>query len=199
MEITKHLELKPSGKYKTKKQIILTHTSREVNNYIASLFHRNVKLKKIPNYVISRNGDITQLLPDIGYCNFFKSDNVNKNSIVISLENFGWLEKVPLEQYYINWIGDIYKGDVINRKWRDYFYWHPYTQEQVDKCVELCDELLDKFSIDKKCIGHNTKTNYIERFEGVVTRSNFDTKYTDLSPAFDFEVFEKKFKNEQFA
>lgn len=199
MEITNNIELKSIGKNKKKKQIILTHTSREVSNYITSLIYRNVRFKKIPNYVISRDGKITQLLPDIGYSNFFKTESINKNSIIISLENLGWLEKVPLESYYINWIGDIYKGEILDRKWREYFFWQPYTQEQTSKCFELCDMLLKKFSIDKKCIGHNTKTNYIERFEGIVTRSNFDTKYTDLSPAFDFELFEKKFKNEQFA
>jgi N-acetyl-anhydromuramyl-L-alanine amidase AmpD len=192
-------ELKSSGKNKNKRQIILAHTSREVNNYITSLIHRNIKYKKIPNYIISREGNVTQLLPDVGYSNFFKTDSINKNAIIISLENLGWLEKVPLESYYINWIGDIYKGEIINRKWRDYFFWQPYTQTQLDKCAELCNMLMEKFSIDKKCIGHNTKTNYIDRFDGIVTRSNFDTKYTDLSPAFDFELFEKKIKNEQFA
>lgn len=199
MEIINHNELKTFGKNKSKRQIILTHTSREVNNYITSLVSRNTKQKKIPNYIIDKKGDIIQLLPDIGYSHFFKTESINKNAIIVSLENLGWLEKVPLEPNYINWIGDIYNGDVFIRKWRDYFFWHPYTTEQVERCFELCDMLLDKFSIDKKCIGHNTKTNYIERYEGVVTKSNFDTKYTDLSPAFDFETFEKKFKNEQFA
>lgn len=198
MEIIKY-ELKSVGKSKNKKQIILTHTSREVNNYITSLIHRNIKHKRIPNYVIDRYGIITQLLPDVGYSNFFKTDSINKNAIIISLENLGWLEKVPLEPHYINWVGDIYNGEIINRKWRDYFFWQPYTQVQVEKCAELCNGLMEKFSIDKKCIGHNTKTNYVDRFDGIVTRSNFDTKYTDVSPAFDFELFEKKIKNEQFA
>jgi hypothetical protein len=53
------------------------------------------------------------------------------------------------------------------------------------------------YSIDKKCVGHNTKIDGIERYEGIVSRSNFNSKYTDLSPAFDFEKFLKYIENEQ--
>jgi hypothetical protein len=53
------------------------------------------------------------------------------------------------------------------------------------------------YSIDKKCVGHNTKVDGIERYEGIVSRSNFSSKYTDLSPAFDFEKFLKYIENEQ--
>lgn len=200
MEIIKYGKFKSTGKQKKKSQIILTHTSRNITEYLLSLkFRYNGKFKRIPNYIITREGEILQLLSNISHSEYFTELNINRNSIIISLENLGWLQKEPLKEYYVNWIGDIYKGVPFERKWRDYFFWHPYTTEQVERCFELCDMLLDKFSIDKKCIGHNTKTNYIERYEGVVTKSNFDTKYTDLSPAFDFETFEKKFKNEQFA
>ena len=48
----------------------------------------------------------------------------------------------------------------------------------------------------KEVIEHNTKINGIEKFEGIVTRSNFESHFTDLSPAFDFENFRKKLKNE---
>jgi hypothetical protein len=56
--------------------------------------------------------------------------------------------------------------------------------------------LLEKFSIDKKCIGHNTKVEGIEKYVGIVTKSNFDVEYTDVSPAFDFEQFVKYIENE---
>ena len=117
---------------------------------------------------------------------------MDKEIITICLENLGWLEKVPLQSYHINWCGDIYNGEVYNRKWRDYFFWQPYTEDQIEKLSELCVDLLKKYSIDKKIIGHNTQIDYIENFKGISTRSNFDKKFTDLSPAFDFESFEKK-------
>ena len=117
------------------------------------------------------------------------SDYINKNSIIISLENLGWLEKEPLKDQHINWIGNIYKGNIIEKKWRDYFFWHPYSDIQLTVCAELCKMLTEKFSIDKKCIGHNTKVDGVQKYNGIITRSNLDSEYTDVSPAFDFEMF----------
>ena len=51
-------------------------------------------------------------------------------------------------------------------------------------------------SIKKNLSGHNTKINGIEKFKGIVTKSNFDIEFTDLSPAFNFEEFTKEFENE---
>jgi hypothetical protein len=42
-----------------------------------------------------------------------------------------------------------------------------------------------------KFIGHNTKVKGVESFLGIITKSNFDDFVTDLSPAFDFEKFNK--------
>jgi N-acetyl-anhydromuramyl-L-alanine amidase AmpD len=85
---------------------------------------------------------------------------------------------------------------VFERKWRDYFFWQPYNEVQIEKCTELCKKLFKKMSIKNEIIGHNTRINGIEKYEGVVTRSNFDSESTDLSPAFDFELFIKKIENE---
>ena len=190
--------IKCVGKQKKKKQIILTHTSRNLKDYILSLkFRCNGKYDKVPNFIISRDGIVYRLLPEIGYTNFFQNENINRNSIIISLENLGWLQKIPLNDYYVNWIGDIYKEQVYERKWRDYFFWQPYTEKQINSCVELCNMLIKDFSIDKKCVGHNTKLEGVERFQGIVSKSNFDAKYTGLSPAFNFETFLKKLENEQ--
>jgi N-acetyl-anhydromuramyl-L-alanine amidase AmpD len=108
----------------------------------------------------------------------------------------GWLEKEPLKNHYINWIGNIYKEKIVDKKWRDYFFWQPYTEIQMDSLVELCKDLSKKMSINLTCVGHNTKTNRMETFDGIFTRSNFDENYTDVSPAFDFEYFIKKLENE---
>lgn len=198
MEIIKHGDFKPTGKQKKKHQIILTHTSRNVNEYLQGLKYRyNGDFKRIPNYIITREGKILKLLDNNEHTNYFKEPNINRNSVIICLENLGWLQKEPLSDYYVNWIGDIYKEQVYERKWRDYFFWQPYTETQINSCVELCKILFKEYSIDKKCVGHNTKVEGIERFEGIVSKSNFDSKYTGLSPAFNFENFLKKIENEQ--
>ena len=200
LNIQKYGNFTPTGKQKKKKQIILCHTSREVEEYLASLkFRYNGKFDRIPNYVITRDGKILQLLSDISHTNYFNNENINRNSIIICLENLGWLEKKPLTNYYINWKGSIYNEQVYEKKWRDYFFWEPYTTSQIESTADLCNQLNKTLRIDNRCIGHNTKVVGVENFEGIVTKSNFDSDFTDLSPSFNFETFRKLLKNEQFA
>jgi N-acetyl-anhydromuramyl-L-alanine amidase AmpD len=197
IDIIKYGDFKPLGKQKKKNQIILTHTGRNVENYLVSLRYRyNGKFDRIPNYVIKKDGDILQLLNDIEHTNYFKEPNINRNGIIICLENLGWLEKEPLENQYVNWIGDIYNGKPFERKWRDYFFWDKYTDEQIDSLTTLCKTIIKEKRMNKDIIGHNTKVRNVELFEGIVTKSNFDSNITDVSPAFDFEKFRKKLENE---
>lgn len=180
-----------------KKQVILTHTSRNKLDFIQSIKYRlNGKYGKIPHYLVDRDGNVVRLLNDVSVPNYFSSDQLNKNSIIISLENLGWLEKQPLKNYYINWVGNIYKEKIVERKWRDYFFWQPYTDLQLTKTAELVKELSNKYDINLKCVGHNTKLKGSEKFLGILTESNFDEFKTNLSPAFDFEKFEKYLKDE---
>ena len=136
-----------------KTQIILVHTSRKIEEYLTSLKYRhNGNYNKIPHYVISREGRIVQLLDDQDYSEFFNDPTYDNRSIVISLENLGWLEKEPLKNHYINWIGNIYKEKIVDKKWRDYFFWQPYTEIQMDSLVELCKDLSKKMSINLTCV-----------------------------------------------
>jgi N-acetyl-anhydromuramyl-L-alanine amidase AmpD len=200
VNIEKHGNFKSVGKYKQKTQIILCHTSREVEEYLASLnFRYNSKYDKIPNYVITREGKVLQLLSDQGYGNFFDDHITNKLSIFVMLENLGWLEKKPLTNHYINWKGSIYNEQVYEKKWRDFYFWQPYTPQQIKMSAELCKHLTETLQIEKTCIGHNTKVDGIENFEGICSRSNYDSNYTDLNPSFNFETFIKFLENEQFA
>ena len=200
VNIEKYGNFKPSGKYKQKTQIILCHTSREVQEYLASLqFRYNSKYDKIPNYVVTRDGKVLQLLDDTSYSNFFSDSQINKNSVIICLENLGWLEKKPLTNYYINWKGSIYNQQVYEKKWRDFYFWHPYTDKQLETTAGLCKQIIKSLQIDKSCVGHNTKIEGIKKFEGISSRSNYDVIYTDLSPSFNFVNFIKLLENEQFA
>lgn len=200
LDVEKYGNFKPTGKQKKKKQIILCHTSREVGEYLTSLsFRYNGKYDKIPNYVITRRGKVLQLLPNTGHSNFFKDENVNRNSVIVCLENLGWLEKKPLKNHYINWKGSIYNEQVYEKKWRDFFFWQPYTTSQIESTAKLCSMLSEELQIEKRTIGHNTYIQGIEKYEGIVSKSNFDSIYTDLNPSFNFETFEKLLKNEQFA
>ena len=196
LNIEQYGNFKTTGKQKKKKQIILCHTSREVEEYLTSLKVRyNSKYDKIPNYIITKDGRILQLLPDEGHSNFFMESNINRNSIIVCLENLGWLEKKPLTNHYINWKGSIYNQEVYEKKWRDFFFWEPYSEEQVKSAAELCLHLTEILKIKKMCVGHNTKIDGVENFEGIVSKSNFDGRYTDLNPSFSFDTFNKLIHN----
>ena len=198
LNIQKYGTFKPKGKQKKKTQIILSHTSREVEQYLTSLkFRYNGSFDRVPNFLITRKGEVLQLIPEIGYTNYLNNESVNQNSVVISLENLGWLEKKPLSNYYINWIGSIYKEEVYEKKWRDFFFWQPYTQVQIESLAGLCNQLTDSLQIEKRSIGHNTKIEGITKWNGIISRSNIDSRYTDLNPSFNFENFAKFFENEQ--
>jgi N-acetyl-anhydromuramyl-L-alanine amidase AmpD len=199
IDIQKYGNFKPTGKQKKKKQIILCHTSREVGEYLSSLkFRCNGSFDRIPNYIITREGKILQLLSKTSHTNYFAKENVNRNSIIICLENLGWLEKKPLTNYYINWKGSIYNQEVYEKKWRDYFFWQPYTTSQLTATADLCNQLIQNLRIENRCIGHNTKVDGIEDYEGIVSKSNFSSNFTDLNPSFNFETFRKLLENEQF-
>ena len=198
-EIVSYGDFKPSGKQKKKQQIILQHTSRNIEEYLLGLKYRfNGKYKKIPNYVVSRDGKVLQLLVNEHHGEIFSEENINRNSIIISLENLGWLEKEPLNNQYVNWIGDIYKGDVYEKKWRDYFFWQPYTETQIEYTAKLCKKISEEMRIPIEVVEHNTRINGVEKFRGITSKSNYDSVFTDLSPAFNFETFLKYLNDEKF-
>jgi N-acetyl-anhydromuramyl-L-alanine amidase AmpD len=199
LNIIKYDNFKSIGKNYNKKQIILTHTSTKLENYLTGLKYRfNKSYSKIPNYIVDTDGRVIHLLENEDYSEFFQNSKINQNSIIISLENLGWLNKEPLNNHYVNWIGDIYKGKVFERKWRERFFWHPYTTYQIESLAKLCNLIFENTKIEKNVLGHNTKINGIEKFKGVVTRSNFYNYFTDVNPSFDFELFIKKIEDEQF-
>ncbi len=180
-----------------KTQIILTHTSRNIEEYLTSLKYRhNKNYDRIPHFVIDKSGNIINTLDVNQYTKYVGIPVYDKQSIIISLENLGWLEKEPLKKHHINWIGSIYKEKVVDKKWRDYFFWEPYTKIQLEQTAKLCKKLSEDLSINLTCIGHNTKTSRMETFNGILTRSNIDDDATDVSPAFDFEYFIKQLENE---
>jgi hypothetical protein len=178
-----------------KKQIIFGNTfNHNMKHVIGWEKRHNGKYNKTAAFTIDAAGLVYEHFNPSFHSNYFDSKTLNIKSIVILLENDGWLLKDEEKNQFITWIGDIYNkpNEVFEKRWRTYKYWAPYTQEQIDSAAKLVIKLCDELGIPKNVIGHNTKVELIDEYEGVLYKSNLDKNYTDLSPAWDFEGFKNK-------
>lgn len=197
VDLSKSIEFKTINTSNKKTQIILSETKRSAKNYINSLKYRyNGKNPYIPNYVVDKEGGIFKLINDDQHSNYMSNDKVDSQSIIIVLENYGWLLKNALENTYVNYVGDIYKKDVFEKKWRDYLYWDKYDEKQIIALSKLLNNICDKMNIEKECIGTNVRFNEVVDFKGIVSKSNYDFIYKDINPSFDFKLLTKLLKNE---
>lgn len=177
-----------------KTQIVIgnsfTHNLKYVNGWKK---RQGGNYKKTTTFSIDKKGNIYQHFNDNFYSKTLNDINVDENIITITLENVGWLNKDLLKDRHIDWVGNIYKrrAKVIDKRWRGFRYWEPYSNKQFNSCINLVTFLCDKHNINKKCVGHNTFIKNIGDFNGVIYRSNYNKDFTDVSPAWDF----KKFKN----
>jgi len=169
-------------------QIILCHTSRPLMYFNNSLKYRlDGEYNKIPTYTISKDGKIIENFNSNYHSDFFGIKEIDRNSIIICLENLGWLKYNTLNNKYVNWIGDIYKGEVYQKRWRDKSFWSIYPDKQLRTCAKLIVELCSKHNIPLKMVGHNVKIDGVVSFSGITARSNYSEYWTDISPSFDFE------------
>jgi N-acetyl-anhydromuramyl-L-alanine amidase AmpD len=193
--LSESIEFNSLGENKRKKQIILAETKRNHKDYINSLRYRyNGKNPYLPNYVINKEGEIFKIMSPNKHSKFMCNEIVDKHSIIICMENYGWLKKNPLENSYVNWIGDIYKQKAYEKKWRDNFFWDPYNEKQMKSLSKLIVNLCDEFKIPKTCLGNNVKQDGVENFKGVVSKSNFDFSNKDVNPSFDFKLLQELIK-----
>lgn len=178
-----------------KKQIILAHSfNHDMRHYIGWKNRMNGEYKKTAAFSIDAAGLIYKHFDPIFHSKFFGDEEIDRQIIVILIENDGWLIKDVEKNLFITWIGDIYSGppEIVEKRWRGYNYWCPYTKKQFESAIELVKHLCDEFFIPLTIIGHNTKIDNIMDFEGVLYKSNFEKHYTDLSPSWDCEEFKNK-------
>lgn len=171
-----------------KTQIMLTHTSRDLKYYLMTLKYRyGGKFERIPSYIISKEGVITNLFEAKYSSNYFGTRRIDNRAIIISLENNGWLKKHHLSGKFMNWVGDIYFKKPFEKKWRGFGFWDSYTDEQYKSLSDLITKLSEEFDIPLEYVGHNTKITGVQNFKGITSRSNYSDIHTDVSPAFDFK------------
>ena len=176
-----------------KTQILLCHTSRPLTYFNNSLRYRlDGEYTKIPTYSISKTGKTIENFDSHHHSDFFGIEEVDKSSVIICLENLGWLKYNTLNNKYINWIGDIYKGEVYQKRWRDRSFWSIYPDKQLRACAKLIVEICSKHNIPLEMIGHNVKINGVMSFSGITARSNYNEYWMDINPSFKFELLCEK-------
>jgi N-acetyl-anhydromuramyl-L-alanine amidase AmpD len=187
----------PSNNYlqvETKKtQIVIGHTNNnDMKHYHGWLHKHNRTYKKTASFTIDVNGCIYKHFDPKFASKYFGDKEFDSKSIVILIENQGWLtRKLPDETFY-TWNGDIYKDRVVDKLWRGYNMWAHYSDEQFESAVELVKYLCEVYDIPSHVFGHNTKAYDLTDYEGVLYKSNIERHFTDLSPAWDFKEFKNK-------
>lgn len=183
----------------SKTQIVLGHTFNNDMKHFTGWLHRyNGIYKKTAAFTIGIDGVIYKHFDPKYYSRYFNKESQDKKSIVILLENDGWLIKDNEKNEFITWIGDIYNKEngIKIKKWRGYEYWSSYNEKQMESVSLLSNMLCEEFNIPKVAINHNTKIDNLNDFNGVLYKSNLERHYTDLSPDWDCsELINKLVKN----
>ena len=179
------------GKH-SRNQILLGHTSRNLEDYLKGIeLRHNGKYTSVPHYIISKKGDIINLVKPNLITNLFGYESIDKENISIFLENEGWVHHRYNKIKLYDWLGNIYKNEVIEKKWRNKLFWAPYTTKQMESLSELIKTTCEEFKIVKEFVGHNVRVSGVEKFKGIVCRSNYSEYFTDLSPAFNFKKLQE--------
>lgn len=155
---------------------------------IGNVTHINDEDNLPSSFIILKNGDIIKnKKEDVKFINI---KTQSEPIVSISLENEGCIFKYKTQ--YINYIGTIYKGKVISKKWRNREYWEPYTTKQINSLIKLTKKLCDEYEIPKFVVSNNIYLTNMNEFEGIAFRSNYSKYYYDVSPAFNIELFKEK-------
>lgn len=176
-----------------KTQIVIGHTNNNEMKHFNGWLHRhNHKYKKTAAFTIDVAGSIYQHFNPSFKSKYFGNKELDDKSIVILIENDGWLTRKSDVNELYNWKGDIYKDTVVGKLWRGYNMWSNYSDKQFESTVELVKYLCDEYNIPKETFGHNTKVDGLSNYEGVLYKSNLERHYTDLSPAWNCGEFKNK-------
>lgn len=182
-----------------KTQIILSNSFNHDMRHVIGWRNRlNGEYTKTAAFTIDVAGVIHKHFNPIYYSNYLENQTLDKKSIVILIENDGWLQ-LNEKNKFVNWFGDIYKHQtkVFTKKWRNKEYWSIYNKKQLKSAIELTKKLCLDFNIPLNVMEHNVKVNSIEEFNGVCYKGNLEKHYIDLNPSWDYQEFKKNVEDER--
>ena len=176
-----------------KKQIVIGHTNnRDMKHVVGWKKRNNGYYNKTAAFTIDAAGVVYKHFDPKYQSKYFGKLEQDTKSIIILLENDGWLKRKNADSEFYNWKGDIYNGRVVGKMWRGNNMWSHYTDKQFESCVDLVKMICDEFFIPNVAMSHNTKIDDLSEYQGVVYKSNIEKYYNDLSPAWDCEEFKNK-------
>jgi hypothetical protein len=113
------------------------------------------------------------------------------------LENMGMVFFDYDTHTFLNVLHEVCPEELIYEKnWRGYSYCEGYTEEQYKSTIDLCLYLCDEYGIEKDSFGYNVYHEETAKFNGIVTRSNFNKDDADLNSSFNFKQFMKDINGE---
>lgn len=175
-----------------KTQIFLYDTQRRLDDYIMKLKYRNNgQYEDIPHYVITKSGKIIKIFDSNHSSRTFGTVDIDKRMVKIVLENLGWLQKNTITGILHNWVGDPYRSEPYIKKWRNYYFWDTYPQDQLRSLVGLTKSICEEHNIPYQTVPSQGYLSNVRKFTGIVCKSNFLNIYTDINPSFDFNIFYK--------
>lgn len=178
-----------------KKKIVIGSTYNTGLNHINKLQQlKGNNSMDSPMFTVLRNGEIHSHYDIIYYSNFLGDLDVDKSIISISLENTGFI--TPNNGEYLDIFENIYTEKFYKKKWRQLEFWVSYTKEQLNSTIELCKTLIDKAGITPNVQTSNVVKDGISDFSGICYRANFNKKFLDLNPSWDFKHFKKEIEDE---
>jgi N-acetyl-anhydromuramyl-L-alanine amidase AmpD len=192
VESLNDVKLNISRRKSIKTQIFLYDTQRRLDDFMMKLKYRNDgKYEDIPHYVISKSGRVLKIFDTDYSSKTFGTRDIDKKMVKIAMENLGWLSKNTITGVLYNWIGDPYRSEPYLKKWRDYYFWDPYTEEQLEAVALLCKNICKKHNIPYQTVPSQGYLSNVIKFTGIVCKSNFLNIYTDINPSFNFNIFYK--------
>jgi len=188
-----------SGSYirviSTKQQIVIGNTYSYGLNHITKAINRNGgTYNKCPHFTILKDGTIHQHF-DIKFYSNYLDNEFSKEAITIALENIGQI--FSNNGKYNDIYNNRYYEVPLEKTWKNCNLWDPYTKEQFNSALELCNYLLTETVVKRNVVPTNVQKADISNFKGICYKSNFDSKHYDLNPSWDFEQFKLKIEIKQ--
>jgi hypothetical protein len=173
-----------------KKQIIFGNTYNYGMNHIIHSVNRNGgTYSKCPHFTILKDGSIYQHFETKFYSNFLDNE-YSKDVISVALENIGQLNEE--NGVFFDIYNNKYEQEPFEKTWKNCTLWDKYADSQFEASIKLVEFLLKESGIQKNVVNSNVQKADISNFKGIGYKSNYDSKFYDLNPSWDFEKFKQK-------